>query len=194
MSRFRNTGQPDRGWWSELWPDPEGTLRKLGLEEGDVVADVCCGDGYFSLPAAGIASEVYGVDIDESLLESARDRAEAEGLDNVEFFRGDARELSALLPERVDFALLANTFHGVEDREGLGLQIFSSLRQGGRFALVNWRDLPREETTVLGETRGPPTELRMSPGETERSLETVPFRGAEVVDIPPYHHGVVFEK
>ena len=47
MDRFRNTGQPDRDWWTALWPDPEGTLREVGID-GGILADAACGDGHFT--------------------------------------------------------------------------------------------------------------------------------------------------
>ena len=39
MDRFRNTAQPDRDWWTALWPDPKGTLRALDID-GGTLADV----------------------------------------------------------------------------------------------------------------------------------------------------------
>jgi len=45
------------------------------------------------------------------------------------------------------------------------------LKSGGRFVVVNWHQRPREETTILGEPRGPKTDLRMSPEQTIKSVE-----------------------
>jgi len=191
---FRNTGQPGRGWWEEVWPEPEETLRELGLSEGDVVGDICCGDGHFSVAAARVAYEVYCVEIEEDLLETAGERVESEGLDNVELLHGDARDLEGLLPDRVDFLLLANAFHGVEDKVGMALRVFNALRPGGRFAVINWYDRAREETRVLGEPRGPPKDLRMTPEETRAAVESVPFGSSRTVDLPPHHYAVVFER
>jgi hypothetical protein len=60
--------------------------------------------------------------------------------------------------------------------------------------VVNWHPRSREETTVLGEPRGPKTELRLSPEETIRSVEAGGMRLASRIDIPPYHYAVVFEQ
>ena len=40
MDRFRNTAQPDRDWWTALWPDPEGTLRALDIDDGTLADGV----------------------------------------------------------------------------------------------------------------------------------------------------------
>lgn len=105
------------------------------------------------------------------------------------------RALARHLPERVDVVLIANTFHGVDDRAGLVRQAVSALRPGGRLVVVNWHDRPREETTVGGAPRGPPTELRLSPEETERAVVDADYvTPAEQHDLPPYHYAVSFDR
>ena len=68
----------------------------------------------------------------------------------------------------------------------------SILRPGGLFAIVNWPALPREETTVLGEPRGPATEVRMSPQAVNAAVQQGAFRLVHIVEIPPYHYGSIF--
>ena len=62
------------------------------------------------------------------------------------------------------------------------------------FAIVNWHKRPREETPILGEPRGPKTELRMSPEETIKSVEGRGLKFTKIVEVPPYHYGVVFKR
>ncbi len=197
MDRFQNTGQPDWDWWSRIWPTPGETLRELGLATGDRVAEIGCGNGYFALPAARIVdpARVYAVDLDESLLAELDDLAAEHGLDTVVPIHGDARDLAEHLPEPVDFALLANAFHGIDDRAEFVDGVASALAADGRFVVVNWRDRPREETTIAGEPRGPPTDLRLSPDETERAVEDASdLTLVDAVDLPPFHYGLVFER
>lgn len=193
MNCFQNTRQPDRDWWSQLWPDPEQTLAMLGIGPGTSLADVGCGDGYFTLPAARLVNEapVYAIDIDEELLEAVATAAATERLANIETICGDARQLVDLLPEPVDCILIANTFHGVENQRDLAEQTYRTLRPAGRFIIVNWHDLPREETTVAGTERGPPESLRMSPADTREVLAPVSFDEIEEIDLPPYHYALV---
>lgn len=197
MKKFQNTGLPDWDWWGKLWPTPGETLRELGIEPGDSVAEVGCGNGYFALPAARIVGPepVYAVEIDEEFLDELTGLAEQQHIENIEPICGDARSLSRQLPEAVDVALMANAFHGVDDTDGLVQQVFDSLRPGGRFVVVNWRDQPRETTTIAGSPRGPPTDLRLTPEETETVvLDAAEFTLKRQVELPPYHYALVFER
>jgi SAM-dependent methyltransferase len=188
------TGMPDRDWWSALWPDPEGVLRKLGVSSGMSVVDLCCGDGYFTAPLSRLVApgRVYALDLAPGMLDRAGEEVARHGANNCEFVLADARELAEHVPEPVDLVLLANTFHGVPEQTGLARRVFEVLKPGGRFTIVNWHPIPREETSVLGERRGPATEMRMSPEKTGAVVEPAGFELERVVDLPPYHYGAIF--
>lgn len=196
MDRFDHTRLPDWDWWGKLWPAPGETLRSLGISPGTSLAEIGSGDGYFALPAARITdpAPVYAVDVDESLLDGLATLAEKQGIDNVVPVHGDARALEECLPEPVDTALIANTFHGIEDPRGFVEQVGPVVAAGGQFVVVNWRDRPRESTTVAGEPRGPPTESRLSSAETRELVESAgTWALARQVDLPPYHYALVFD-
>jgi len=197
MDRFQNTGQPDWEWWSKLWPTPGETLRELGLGPDGSVAEVGCGSGYFALPAARIVEPepVYAIDLDSALLDELDALADQQGVENVVPVHGDARNLTDVLPEPVTTLLVANTFHGVDDQSGLVEQAYQVVEPGGSLAVVNWHDRQREATTVENEPRGPPTEFRMTPRETEDAV--LPVTGFDLdrrVELPPYHYALVFER
>jgi SAM-dependent methyltransferase len=93
-----------------------------------------------------------------------------------------------------DFVFMANAFHGVPDRARLTKAAGAALKADGQFAIVNWHKRPRDETPILGEPRGPKTELRMAPEETIKAAEAGGLKLIKVVEIPPYHYGVVFNR
>ena len=189
---FEGTEMPTAGWWEALWPDPAEVLTKVGLAPDMDVIDLCSGDGWFTLQIAKIARHVVAIDIDPDLLEVARHRLTEGGVTNCDFVAGDAYDLVRLWQEPVDFVFLANAFHGVPDRPRLARSVLETLKPAGRFAIVNWHPRPREETTILGEPRGPKTELRLSPDQTIKEVEMGGFKLAELVEIPPYHYGAIF--
>lgn len=191
---FEGTEMPTAGWWEALWPDPAGVLAAVGVRPGMEVVDLCSGDGWFTLQIAKIARHVTAIDIDPALLEVARHRLRENGATNCAFVVGDAYEVADLVPRPADFVFMANAFHGVPDRQRLARAVRAALNPGGRLAIVNWHQHPREETVILGEPRGPKTELRLSPQQTIDAVETGGLKLVELVEIPPYHYGAVFER
>ena len=184
---------PTAGWWEALWPDPAGVLAAVGLRSGMDVIDLCSGDGWFTLQIAKVAWHVTAIDIDPNLLEVAKHRLTENSANNCKFITGDAYDI-AKLAGPADFVFMANAFHGVPDGSRLANAVGAALKQDGQFAIVNWHKRPREETPVLGEPRGPNTELRMSPNETISSVDGHGLKFAKVVEVPPYHYGVVFKR
>ena len=189
---FPATVMPDPDWWQALWPGPEGVVRALGVRPGMTVLDLCCGDGYFTAALARQVEDgrILGFDLDEQMLAAAA--SVCAGLENCTFLQGDAMDLRRLLPEPVDYCLMANTFHGVPEQTALAREIARVLKPGGLFAVVNWHARPREETPVLGQARGPRTELRMTPEQVRTVVEPAGFRQEDVITLPPYHYGALF--
>jgi len=64
-----------------------------GLHGGEIVYDLYCGVGTFSLALAGQAGRVYGIEIVPSAIGAARENAALNGITNVEFTGGDVRRL-----------------------------------------------------------------------------------------------------
>jgi len=190
---FEGTEMPTAGWWEALWPDPQDVLQRVGLRPGMAVVDLCSGDGWFTRQIAKTAGRVTAIDIDPGMLDMARHRLAESGVQNCDFIAGDAYDLDELASD-ADFVFMANAFHGVPDRARLAKAVSRVLRPEGQFAIVNWHKRAREETTVLGEPRGPKTQLRMSPEETIASVESGSLKCTACVELPPYHYGVVFRK
>jgi SAM-dependent methyltransferase len=191
---FEATEMPSAGWWEALWPDPATVLDAVGLIPGTDAIDLCSGDGWFTLPIARAARHVVAIDIDCKMLDAARHRLRQNGISNCEFVVGDAYELGKLAPRPADFVFMANAFHGVPDRPRLARAVREALRPNGRFAIVNWHQRPREETIVLGEPRGPKSQLRLSPERTVEAVEAGGLMLARIVELPPYHYGAVFNR
>jgi ubiquinone/menaquinone biosynthesis C-methylase UbiE len=191
---FPATSMPDSDWWNALWPRPGEVFERLGLAKEAEVIDLCCGDGLFTIPLARMVRHVAAIDLDPAMLALARDRALAEGLTNCTFTAGNAYDLAKLVPSRVDWVLIANTFHGVPDKTRLACAVAAVLRPGGRFAVINWHRRPRAETTVMGQPRGPKTEMRMTPGEVTAAVAQAGLRPLPVIDVPPYHYAAISER
>ena len=191
---FKGTEMPTAGWWEALWPDPASVLAQVGIAAGMDVIDLCSGDGWFTLQIAKRARHVISIDIDRNLLDVARARLAESGIANCDFVEGNAYDIDKLVARPANLVFMANAFHGVPEQTRLARAVANALLPRGHFAIVNWHARPREQTTILGEPRGPATELRITPEATRAAVEPAGFRTARVVELPPYHYGAIFEK
>ena len=189
---FPATAMPDPDWWQVLWPDPKQVLAAVGIRADMEVVDLCCGDGLFTEPLALMCRHVIGIDLDPGMLEVARSKIAAVGATNCEFIEGDAYAVAELVGRPVDCVLIANTFHGVPDKLRLARGVAAILKPGGRFSVINWHPRPREQTTVLGQPRGPRTDMRMEPTDVAATVEPASLTLIDVIELPPYHYGAIF--
>ncbi|NVK75700.1 MAG: 23S rRNA (uracil(1939)-C(5))-methyltransferase RlmD [Oceanospirillaceae bacterium] len=64
-------------------------LDWLGPNQHDVVLDLFCGVGNFSLPLAQLTHSVIGVEVQDTMVEAARENAVINGLNNLSFVAAD---------------------------------------------------------------------------------------------------------
>ena len=67
-------------------------LEALDLNENDNVLDLFCGLGNFTLPMARVAGQVTGVEGSEELILRAKENADRNDLENVEFYTANLME------------------------------------------------------------------------------------------------------
>ncbi|MGH9262651.1 MAG: class I SAM-dependent methyltransferase, partial [Acidimicrobiales bacterium] len=103
---------------------------------GQRVLDVACGNGNAALAAARRFCQVVGVDYGPALLERARWRAEAEGLEAT-FQEGDAEALP-FPDDAFDVVLSTCGAMFAPDQERTASELLRVCRPGGRIGMVNW--------------------------------------------------------
>ena len=117
-------------------PMAEGLAQNAGLRAGDRVLDVATGSGNAALAAARCGCEVTGIDYVPALLERARARAAAEGLE-IEFAEGDAEHL-AFPDASFDAVLSCLGVMFTPDQERAAAELVRVCKPGGTIGLVNW--------------------------------------------------------
>jgi SAM-dependent methyltransferase len=132
----------------------------VDLRAGEQVLDVACGNGNASLAAARRFCQVVGVDYVPALLDRARRRADAEGLE-VTFQEGDAEALP--FPDATFDAVLSTCgAMFAPDQEQTAAELLRVCRPGGRIGMVNWTQdsYVAELFRAIGRQVPPPPGLR----------------------------------
>ncbi|NOT63701.1 MAG: class I SAM-dependent methyltransferase, partial [Acidobacteria bacterium] len=111
-------------------------IERLTLTPGTTVLDVACGSGNLSLPAARAGADVAGLDIAPNLIETARQRAQAAGL-NIAFTEGAAEQMPYA---DASFDVVVTMFGAMfAPRPDVAAQaLLRVVRPGGRIAMANW--------------------------------------------------------
>jgi SAM-dependent methyltransferase len=108
----------------------------VDLRAGERVLDVACGNGNAALAAARRFCQVTGVDYVPELLERARQRAKAEGLEAT-FQEADAEDLP-FPDDSFDAVLSTCGAMFAPDQERTAAELLRVCRPGGRIGMVNW--------------------------------------------------------
>ena len=129
-----------RGINRDQWQQPEKVIAALKIRPGDHIADLGAGGGYFTFKlasAVGPTGKVYAVDIDREMTELIAQRAQKDGLKNIETIVAKTDDPS--LPETgVDLVFTSNTYHHIDNRVVYFRNLQKYLKPGGRVAIIDF--------------------------------------------------------
>jgi SAM-dependent methyltransferase len=112
-------------------------VRRLGPMPGEQWLDLACGTGAVSMRAARAGADVTGLDLSDVLVETARRRAESEGL-SISYHNGDCESLPFA---DGSFDVVSSSVGAMfaPDHGAVARQLVRVVRQGGRLGLSAWR-------------------------------------------------------
>lgn len=121
-------------------PPADEILNHLQLREGMWLADVGCGPGFLTLPAAsrvGPTGRVFAVDVETSMLDLVARRATEAGLIQIETRRPVDSRLP-LADASVDLTLCSLVLHDLDDQTAFARELDRITRPDGRIAIIEW--------------------------------------------------------
>ena len=157
---------PERGAWQK----PDEVVASLALAPDAAIADLGAGTGYFAVRFAAAAprGKVYAVDIEPNMVAWLAQRAQKEGLANLEAVQAEPDD--PRLPAAVDVVFMCNVFHHLADPKAYFQAVAGKLEPGGRVVIVDFRkDNPDDAP-------GPPPQMRMEAKQIVEIMQAAGYR------------------
>ncbi|HEX9187658.1 MAG TPA: methyltransferase domain-containing protein [Vicinamibacteria bacterium] len=173
----------------DLEQRPDEVIRAMGLRDGDVVADLGAGTGYFTrrlAKAVAPSGRVYAVDVQPEMIAYLKREVDKAGLANVVPVLGTGDD-PKLPPGAADWILLVDVYHELQQPKAMLARMLEALKPTGKVALVEYR---LEGLTALHIRE----EHRMSPKQVLAEWEPAGFRLVTRHEFLPTQHFFVFER
>ncbi len=163
-------------------------LKALNIKPGQVVCDMGCGNGFYTLQLAklvGPEGRVLAVDIQPEMLHLLSERAKEEEISNIQPILGTQTD-PKLPSEGVDLILLVDVYHEFSHPEPMLKSMRAALKPGGRIALAEFR---KEDPKV-------PIKLehKMTKKQILKEFPPNGFKLVEQFDKLPWQHLMFFER
>lgn len=153
----------------DAYQQPDRVMASLAFREGERVAEIGAGSGYFTrrvARAVGPRGTVLAVDIAPELLSYLEDRASREGLTNIRFQRVE-KDDPRLPAGAWDTVLMVDTLHYIpaHERGRYAKKVREGLAPGGRVVIIDFRPKPLAERPW-----GPPPSQKMVREEVDAAM------------------------
>jgi ubiquinone/menaquinone biosynthesis C-methylase UbiE len=170
----------------DAYQKPNEVMAALAVQEGEAIADIGAGSGYFTMRLAqhvGPTGRVYAVDVDPDMIRHLHARVRDAGVLNVVPIL--ARPDDPLLPQRVDRFVIVDVWHHVEDRPGYLARMKKLLKPGGQIVMIDFhkRDLPV----------GPPASMKIAREDLLKEMQVNGFELVKEHAFLPYQYFLVFK-
>ena len=167
---------------------PRVVIDALGLQSGEVVADLGAGSGFFTFriaPKVGKSGKVLAVDIQDEMLEAIRERAARLHITNVEEVKGTATD-PKLPANALDLVLMVDVYHELEFPYEMMTKVRAALKPNGRVVFIEYRkEDPRVAIKELH---------KMSLEQLQKEMRAVGLVPVRTVETLPSQHIAMFKK
>ncbi len=170
----------------DAYQKPDEVMKALALREGEVVADIGAGSGYFALRfarAVGNRGRVYAVDISPDMVRHLNRRLRDARVRNVFTVLSDPDD-PLLLDSSVDRFVIVDTWHHVEDQAKYLALMKRMLKPGGQVVHI---DFQKRELPI-----GPPLGMKIARDDLVKQMQGAGFWLAAEHTFLPYQYFLVF--
>ena len=167
---------------------PDLLLPALKIREGDAVADIGAGTGYYTrrlAKAVGEKGTVYAVDIQQEMLDLLTNKMAELNIHNVQPVLGTLTD-PKLPRQKLDMALMVDVYHEFDHPYEMTRAICDALKAGGRLVFVEFR--AEDPEVPIKKVH------KMSEAQVKKEMSVQPLEWVETNEALPWQHVIIFRK
>jgi len=157
----------------DKWQKPELVIAKMGDLSDKTVMDLGAGPGYFTMKLADHAAKVIAAEPNQEFVDHLNQELNKEEFSNYRH-KIDVRKIpydSPLLnASEVDFILLVNAYHHVENRVEYFRNVLPGLKSGGKLMIVDY---------TMKTKHGPPQDHKLAAEVVLQELKSAGYQVQE---------------
>jgi arsenite methyltransferase len=170
----------------DAYQKPHEVIMALDIREGEAVADIGAGSGYFTFRLAshvGDKGRVYAVDVSPDMIVYLNRRIRDMQLRNVVTILS-APDDPLLMDKSIDRFFICDTWHHIQNQAQYLVLLKKMLKPGGQVIMI---DFHKKELPV-----GAPMEMKIAREDLVRQMESNGFKLAKEHTFLPYQYFLIF--
>lgn len=181
-SKFNNTkSKLDSPKRREMLPIDK-ILSHMSLSETEKFADIGCGIGFFSIPAAeyiGQKGRVYALDVNQEMIQEVDNRIIENNITNIQTILSN--DYNFILEDNsVSYAFICTVLHEIEEKERFINEAKRILNVNGRIAII---EFIKKDTDW-----GPSASHRLDSSYVKQILEDCGFTDISIEELNDYFY------
>src|SRR5215471_18145897 len=167
---------------------PDLLLEALKVKQGDVVADIGAGTGFYTRRLAKLVGEkglVYAVDIQQEMLDLLTNKMAELNLHNIKPILGSLTD-PKLPPNSTDLILMVDVYHEFDQPYEMVASMTRSLKPNGRIVFVEFR--AEDPAVPIKRVH------KMSEAQVRKEMAVQPLQWSETIETLPRQHIIIFRR
>ena len=170
----------------DAYQKPHEVIEALQLKDGETIADIGAGSGYFTFRLArhvGEKGRIYAVDVSPDMIVHLNRRIRDSGIKNVTTILCPPDD-PLLQDGTIDRIFICDTWHHIEAHPAYLRLLKKALKPGGQIVMI---DFKKEGTPV-----GPPAEMRISRDDLVQEMQQNGWSLINEQKFLPYQYFITF--